>query len=160
MNTSTLFRIFLLIFLSLCVHISSYSQTTPTKQASVVSGGGGKTSTGTFQNFGVIGEPIVSSQIGNGNTTGQIGYIYMTIGNEPYYIGINDSLILVDMYNNINPLQLFWKDKGYDYAKRSGYYRPEEADAMNEKVEECWEWLSVKLNQKKGDDDDESSDDE
>ncbi|WP_291722888.1 immunoglobulin domain-containing protein [Bernardetia sp.] len=101
MNTSTLFRIFFLTFLSLCVHISSYSQTTPTQRASVVSGGGGKTSTGSFQNFGVIGEPIVSSQIGNGTTTGQMGYIYMTVGNEPYYIGRNDSLILVDMYNNM-----------------------------------------------------------
>jgi len=56
---------------------------------------------------------------------------------------------LVDMYNNINPLQKYWREKGYDYAKRSGFYRPEEADEFHEKVEECWEWLAVKLNQKK-----------
>lgn len=65
---------------------------------------------------------------------------------------------LVDMYNNINPLQLYWRDKGYDYAKRSGYYRPEEADEFNQKVDDCWEWLSVKLNQKKGEDDEDSDD--
>ena len=57
-----------------------------------------------------------------------------------------------------NPLQLFWKDKGYDYAKRSGYYKPDEADEFNQKVEDCWEWLSVKLNQKKADDDESDSD--
>lgn len=67
---------------------------------------------------------------------------------------------LVDMYNNINPLQLFWNDKGYDYAKRSGYYKPDEADEFNEKQKECWEWLSVKLNQKKGEDDSSDDDDE
>jgi hypothetical protein len=65
---------------------------------------------------------------------------------------------LVDMYNNINSLQLFWHDKGYDYAKRSGYYRPEEAESFNQRVIDAWEWLSVKLNQKKSgkdEDDDE-----
>ncbi|CAB9519104.1 receptor kinase [Seminavis robusta] len=65
---------------------------------------------------------------------------------------------LVDMYNSINPLQVFWKDKGYEYAKRSGFYKPEEAEDFNQRVEECWEWLSVKLNQKKGDGDEESDD--
>ncbi|PIY08081.1 MAG: hypothetical protein COZ18_14150 [Flexibacter sp. CG_4_10_14_3_um_filter_32_15] len=102
MNTFTIYRIFLLIFLTLCVHIeSSYSQTLPQQRASVVSGGGGTSNSGGFQNFGVLGEAIVSPQIGNGTISGQVGYIYMTLENEPYYIGINDSLILVDMYNNM-----------------------------------------------------------
>ena len=99
MNTSTFYRSCLLIFLFLCVHTFSYSQTT--QRASVVSVGGGESSAGNFQHFGVVGEPIVSSQMGNGTVSGQMGYIYMTIGNEPYYIGLNDSLILVDMYNNM-----------------------------------------------------------
>lgn len=108
MNTSTFYRTFILIFLILCVHIqSSYSQTTPQQHASVVSGGGGASNSGNFQNFGVIGEAIVSPQIGNGTTSGQLGYIYMTLENEPYYIGINDSLILVDMYNNMGGTNWF-----------------------------------------------------
>jgi len=66
---------------------------------------------------------------------------------------------LVEMYNSINPLQVFWNDKGYDYCKRSGYYPPEECEAFNTKVLESWDWLQIKLKQKKGDGD-ESSDDE
>ncbi|AFM06216.1 Leucine Rich Repeat (LRR)-containing protein [Bernardetia litoralis DSM 6794] len=108
MNTSTFYRICILIFLILCVHIqSSYSQTTPQQRASVISNGGGTSSSGSFQNFGVIGEPIVSPQIGNGNISGQLGYIYMTNTNEPYYISRNDSLILVDIYNNMGGTNWF-----------------------------------------------------
>lgn len=59
---------------------------------------------------------------------------------------------LIEMYNELNPLQLFWKDKGYDYAKRSGYLPSEEADAVNEKVKEAWRWLCKTLNQKHEDD--------
>ncbi len=101
MNTFTIYRSCLLIFLLLCVHIqTSYSQNVQQQRASVISGGGGTSSSGGFQNFGVVGEAIVSPQIGNGTTTGQLGYIYMTLEDEPYYIGRNDSLILVDIYNN------------------------------------------------------------
>jgi Leucine-rich repeat (LRR) protein len=101
MNTSTFYRICLLIFLTLCVHIqSSYAQTLQQK-ASVVSSGAAASNSGNFQNFGVLGEAIVSPQIGNGNISGQAGYIYMTGANEPYYINRNDSLILVDIYNNM-----------------------------------------------------------
>jgi hypothetical protein len=67
---------------------------------------------------------------------------------------------LVEMYNTLNPLQLFWKDKGYDYAKRSGYLPPDEADAMDQKVKESWKWLCKKLNQKTGDNDDNDEDDD
>ena len=99
MSISTFFRIFTFTFLTLCVYIPSYSQVQ--QRASVVSAGGGASSSGDFRNFGVIGEAIVSPQIGNGNFSGQVGYIYMTLENEPYYIGRNDSLILVDMYNSM-----------------------------------------------------------
>ncbi len=99
MNTSTIYRIYLLIFFTFCVHIDfCYSQNTFQQPASVVSGGGGASSSGNFQNFGVLGEAIVSPQIGNATFSGQLGYIYMTSANEPYYIGRNDSLILVDIY--------------------------------------------------------------
>jgi hypothetical protein len=56
----------------------SYSQTLPQQRASVVSGGGGASSSGSFQNFGLLGEPIVSPQIRNNAIFGQLGYIYMT----------------------------------------------------------------------------------
>lgn len=100
MNISTIYRSCILIFLTLFVHVQySYSQTLPQQRASVFSSGGGMTTSGNFENFGVIGETIVSPQIGNGTTSGQLGFIYMTLPNEPYYIRQNDSLILVDMYN-------------------------------------------------------------
>ena len=67
---------------------------------------------------------------------------------------------LVEMYNSMNPLQLFWRDKGYEYAKRSGYYPPEECEEFNQKVLEAWDWLEVKLKQKKGGDDESSSEEE
>ena len=71
---------------------------------------------------------------------------------------------LVEMYNNLNPLQLFWKDKGYDFAKRSGYLRPEEVEMLDQKTREAWKRLCKKLHQKSGDsdeeDDDEDDDDE
>jgi len=67
---------------------------------------------------------------------------------------------LVDVYNQMNPLQLFWNDKGYDFCKRSGYYKPDECEEFNTKVLEAWEWLQVKLKQKKGADDESSSEEE
>ncbi len=101
MSTSTIYRIFFFIFLISSINIDfSYSQNTPQQRASVVSGGGAMSSNSNgFQNFGVVGEAIVSPQIGSGAISGQLGYIYMTLGSEPYYINPNDSLILVDMYN-------------------------------------------------------------
>ncbi len=104
MKTST-YKTFFLIFLALfsCLQLS-YSQNILQKRASVISVGGGMNSSGNLQNFGVLGESIVSSQFGNESASGQAGYIYMVADSEDLkisYKGTRDSLILVEIYNTM-----------------------------------------------------------